>query len=86
MTQLNTYNHGTVCMNANMQCTMLNQRNDIARVTARGKYFHTHFKYQYNAPIKVSLFTCNKQNRLTGPQWPIKHSRYFNIIKISNSL
>jgi hypothetical protein len=77
MTQLNTYNHGTVCMNA-MQCTMLNQRNDIARVTARGKYFHTHFKYQYNAPIKVSLFT--------GPQWPIKHSRYFNIIKISNSL
>ena len=41
LNKLNTYNHGTVCMNV-MQCTMLNQtyqRNDIARVLTEGSIF-----------------------------------------------
>ena len=68
LNKLNTYNLGTVCMNA-MHCTMLNQR----------KYFHTHFKinintYYIKAPIKV--FNCNKQNRLTSHRSTVAHQAF----------
>jgi disulfide oxidoreductase YuzD len=74
LNKLNTYNHGTVCMNA-MHNVIINQRNDIYRVLNRWKYFHTHFKYQYiKAPMKV--FNCNKQNRLTSHSATVAHHAF----------